>query len=174
MSADSAPLSPALAELAHRLQPFARSPGEDARWHDGEQRLASELEGLRQRWSERLAERAGPRIHRALLAFRIAPQAAGWRELRLACRGLARHADWEQRRLIDDERLSATLLHCVDALGTATPRWRGCVRALLAARREIDAPPPPACAHLDAWLHAALQRVHAAGNPPRWAREGNF
>ena len=168
-------ISPELAELSRFLQQgFARRPGEDARWQDPEQGMALACERLRQSCGQRLQERAGPRINRALLAFRIAPQQASWRDLRLVCRGINRPADWAQRRLIDDDRLFASLLTRIDTLINQASRWRACVRALLASRSEIDATTAPvACQRLDDWLQTALQHLLSEKTPPRWALAAN-
>lgn len=128
--------SPELADLGRRLQAFARRPDRDSRWGDDSGRMTNVLADLRQRWGEQLADRDGPRLHRALLAFRMKPESLGWRDLRRVCRGLYRLSDWEQRRLIDDDALLQRLLTRIDALGSGSPRWRACVKALEKAQQE--------------------------------------
>jgi len=128
----------ALDDLSLRLQRvFTNRPGEAADWREP-QAMPGALGRVRQAFADRLAERAGPRTNRSLLAFRMAPQAVGFVDLKLACRALARPADWQQRRLIDDERLFSQLLAKVDALRLQPRRYQACRRALLAAWQELS------------------------------------
>lgn len=124
-----------LDELARQLQRnFANRPG-SADWQDPLAMQAA-LGRIRQAFADRLAERAGPRTNRALLAFRMAPQTAPFVDLKLACRAIARAADWEGRRLIDDDRLFTQLLARVDAL--QGHQHQSCLRALQAALAELQ------------------------------------
>lgn len=127
----------ALDELSLRLQRvFTNRPGEAADWREP-LAMPAALGRVRQAFADRQAERAGPRTNRSLLAFRMAPQGVGFVDLKLVCRALARPADWQQRRLIDDERLFAQLLAQVDALRPQPRRYQACRRALLAAWQEL-------------------------------------
>lgn len=162
----------ALDDLAYRLERgFARRPGEDADWREPQAMVAA-LSRVRQSLGDRLAERAGPRINRALLAFRMAPQAVGFVDLKLACRGATRAADWEGRRLIDDARLFDLLLERVATLAPDTPRWQRCFGALLAAwletvvQTENASLPSDAESRLRDWLAGGIPRLQASRGWP--------
>lgn len=142
-----------LDDLARQLRDFARRPHEQLLRSDPA--MSEAVSRLRRRYGNQLADTAGPRANRALLAFRLAPQEVSNTDLRLVCRYLARPADWEQRRLIDDLPLVNALLARIDALPER--RWRDCFRALQAAQTEIGKESPGAT-KLRAWLAAGGNR----------------
>ena len=146
-----------LDDLAQRLQRvFTNRPGEAADWREP-QAMTAALGRIRTAFADRLAERAGPRTNRSLLAFRMAPQKISFVDLKLACRALTRPADWQMRRLIDDDRLFPQLLAQVDALQTQARRYQACRRALQAAWQELtDNATTPLQTNelrLQQWLH---------------------
>jgi len=156
----------ALDELAQRLQDFARRPGEHLlRSHPA---MSIALTRIRQSFGERIIERAGPGANRSLLAFRLSPQSVSTAELKLICRHIARPADWEQRRLIDDPKLLPNLLARVALLPQT--QWLSCYRGLAAARRELQGT-STGTARLDAWLDDGRSRLATLPNPPRWVKE---
>ncbi|MBS1197829.1 MAG: hypothetical protein H6R18_1614 [Proteobacteria bacterium] len=123
--------------LSERLQlAIARRPSEDTYWREPTAMPAA-LARVRLAFGERLSERSGARTNRCLLAFRMTPQQVNFVDLKLICRAVTRPADWEQRRLIDDDRLFDTLLAKVDALRSQPRRHQACLRALEAASREL-------------------------------------
>ena len=127
-----------LDDLAQRLQRvFANRPGEGTDWREP-QAMPAALGRVRQAFADRLAERSGPRTNRCLLAFRLAPQEVSFVDLKLTCRAVARPADWQQRRLLDDDQLFSQLLAQVDALRPQVRRYQACHRALLAAWQELS------------------------------------
>jgi len=143
-----------LDELAQQLSDFARRPHEQLL--RSEPAMSEAVSRLRRRYGEQLADRAGPRANRALLAFRLAPEKVSNADLRLICRYLARPADWEQRRLIDDlPRLNA-LLTRVETLPQR--RWLDCFRALQTAAAEVE-PALPGAVRLHNWLATGQNRL---------------
>ncbi|MGE5386886.1 MAG: hypothetical protein ACM3SV_13475 [Betaproteobacteria bacterium] len=155
-----------LDDLAYRLERgFARRPGDNADWRDPNA-MTEALSRLRLAFGDRLAERAGPRVNRSLLAFRMAPQTAGFVDLKLACRGATRAADWEGRRLIDDSRLFDLLLQRVSALEHDHSHWQSCFGGLLAAWLEIRVQSQAARGgeaeqKLEGWLTGHLRQLQA-------------
>lgn len=125
-----------LEDLARELhRAFAHPPGVSHDWRDS-RAMSEALDRLRAAFGDKLADRAGPRSNRALLAFRLTPETVAFADLKLVCRAIARPADWEQRRLIDDDRLFATLLARVEALRPEPRRHQACLSALRAALTE--------------------------------------
>ncbi len=153
-----------LDQLAEQLrQGFAKRPGEAADWRDP-RAMPAALDRLRGAFGERLAERSGPRTNRALLAFRMAPRDVSFVDLKLACRAIARPADWEQRRLIDDDHLFDQLLAGVDALHGQPRHQQACLRALRAALLELQGGDHPLTGnerHLHDWLSTNWVTRHA-------------
>ncbi len=126
-----------LDHLAERLKNvFTRRPDADA-CRSNSKAMPAVLARVRRSFGDRLSERSGARTNRSLLAFRMHPQQIGYVELKLVCRALARPADWQQRRLIDDDRLFGILLVKVEALRSQPRRHQACLRALEAAGREL-------------------------------------
>lgn len=149
-----------LDHLAHQLRRLLISrPPADACWRDPHSMTAA-LARVRRTFGSRLHERNGSRTNRCLLAFRLTPGGVCYADLKLICRAIARPADWAQRRLIDDDRLLASLLAQVDTLRPHPHRHHACLHALEAARRELQldmaAPASPNIGLLDRWLAANL------------------
>lgn len=146
-----------LERLALRLQrAIAQRPTEGTHWREPAAMPAA-LARVRQSFGERLRERSGSRTNRCLLAFRLHPEKTGYVELKLICRAVARPADWEQRRLLDDERLFRALLAKVEALQAQPRRYLACLRALEAACQELrdEGTLQGNALHLQDWLKTA-------------------
>lgn len=127
-----------LDDLAERLQrAITHRPPDGTQWREPTAMPAA-LARVRDAFSDRLQERSGARTNRSLLAFRLAPQTIGDVDLKLVCRALTRPADWEQRRLIDDDGLFAQLLAKVDGLRQRPRHHQACLRALAAACAELS------------------------------------
>jgi hypothetical protein len=95
--------------------------------------LSRSLQRLRQACGSHEGERRGPRLARSLLAFRMSGGRVGFVDLKYACFGAALPADWESRRLLDDERLLGKLLVAVMAWSGDARHFALCYRGLFAS-----------------------------------------
>lgn len=163
-----------LEELVERLdRNFSRRPGDGAHWREA-MAMGSALAAVRSAFGERLEERRGPLVNRSLLAYRLNPASVSFPDLKRICLGVARPADWEGRRLLDDDRLFARLLEQVATLAGKPTRWQACIRALLVAWLDLQDDHPthrPGEKQLHASLSAAIPRLAQAARRYRWAAD---
>jgi hypothetical protein len=106
--------------------------------------MRASLEGARDLAGNRRGMAEDERILQGLMALRL-QEKPGFVRLKYACRGLARAADWDSRRVLADAALLDKLLAQVSALKDNDCRFQSCRRALLAALEEAETLPEPVC-----------------------------
>ncbi|MDR3159179.1 MAG: hypothetical protein LBU11_09275 [Zoogloeaceae bacterium] len=119
-------------------------------------RMRASLEGARDLAGNRRGMAEAERVAQGLMALRL-QENPGFVRLKYACRGLARAADWDSRRMLTDRALVEKLLSRVAALKNDERRFQSCRRALLAALREADALPESSCQEGRAALRRFLE-----------------
>lgn len=124
--------SPDLDHLRDTLAQALRNKLRPAGWGEPEL-MTDKLNAVRLAFNRPDAIVSARSVARSLLAFRLSRSLPSFHELKAACHGLAREADWGGRRMIEEDGLFANLLRQVDAYLDDPRRYRKCYRGLLAS-----------------------------------------
>ncbi len=124
--------SPDLDHLRSLLDQAFRNKVRVAGWGEPEL-LTDKLDAVRRAFNRPDAIVSARSVARSLLAFRLSRSLPTFHELKAACHGLAREADWGGRRMIEEDALFINLLRQVDAYLDDPRRYRKCYRGLLAS-----------------------------------------
>jgi hypothetical protein len=119
-------------------------------------RMRASLEGARDLAGNRRGMAEEERVTQGLMALRL-QENPDFMRLKYACRGLARAADWDSRRVLADMALVEKLLSRVAALRSDERRFQSCRRSLLAALEEAEALPESSCQEGRAALRRFLE-----------------
>jgi hypothetical protein len=130
----------ALEDLEKRLADVLSGRPRRLAWGDPRAMRAS-LERVRERFTRRGGVAPAERVARGVMALRILGADADFVHLKYACYGIAQHADWNGRRLLEDAALVRKLLACVEARRGNERRFAACRRGLLKSWREAAALP---------------------------------
>ncbi|MDR2366413.1 MAG: hypothetical protein LBD68_11285 [Zoogloeaceae bacterium] len=106
--------------------------------------MRASLEGARDLANNRRGATEAERVTQGLMALRL-QDAPDFVRLKYACRGLARAADWDSRRVLADMALVNKLLARVAGLKNDERRFQSCRRALIAALEEAKSLPKSSC-----------------------------
>lgn len=124
--------SPDLDQLRDLLDQAFRNKVRVAGWGEPEL-MTDKLDAVRRAFNRPDAIVSARSVARSLLAFRLSRSLPTFHELKAACHGLAREADWGGRRMIEEDSLFTNLLRQVDAYLDDPRRYRKCFRGLLAS-----------------------------------------
>ena len=99
------------------------------------------LAAIRGRFTRKSGAVPAERVARGVLALRVLGTEVDFVHLKYACYGIAQHADWNGRRLLEDAALVKKLLDCVDALRPNARRFAACCRGLQHAWQDASSLP---------------------------------
>jgi len=96
---------------------------------------------VRGRFTRKSSAVPAERVARGILALRVLGTNADFVQLKYACYGIAQHADWNGRRLLEDAALVKKLLNAVEALRPNARCFAACCRGLQQSWQEASSLP---------------------------------
>ena len=134
-------------------------------WGDADV-MHDSLTSVRERFFRRSSAIPAERVARGVLALRVLGTGVDFVHLKYACYGIAQHADWNGRRLLEDAALVKKLLDAVEDLRPNARRFNACCRGLRQSWQEASTLPQlPATREGRALLKSFLGAAHSDEEP---------
>jgi hypothetical protein len=132
----------ALKTLENRLKQAAAGRPRQLAWGDLPA-MRKSLEAVRASLGDKRGMTRAQRIAQSVMAFRLHGKEVDFVRLKYVCLGLTHPADWDARRLLDDETLLPALLQQVCSLRFDPRRFSICWRNLMTAFEEAKTEKTP-------------------------------